>query len=93
MTDDFDIEREIAAVRERMLQPLSREQIVATEQWLQTDPDIAGRPLSEWTNDDWLRLARHMIKTVEVARDLSAEDIAEALNQPPRHPIPTLDEL
>ena len=55
--------------------------------------ETAERPIAEWDNDDWLRLARHMIKTVEVARDLSAEEIAEALNSPPRHRLPTFDEL
>jgi hypothetical protein len=44
--------------------PLSREQIVATELWMQTDTGITGRPIADWTNDDWLVLARHMIKVV-----------------------------
>ena len=32
-SEPFDMETEIAAIRERMRQPLSREQIVATELW------------------------------------------------------------
>ena len=74
-----------------MMQPLSREQIVANELWLQME--IADRPIVDWTNDDWLALARHMIKTVEIARDISAEEMAEAMNSPPIHPLPTFEEL
>jgi hypothetical protein len=34
--------------------------------------EIANRPIAQWTNDDWLRLGRNMIKVVEIARDISA---------------------
>jgi hypothetical protein len=61
--DDPDTEREIAAIRERMLQPVSREQIVANELCRQIE--VVDRPIADWTNDDWLRLARQMIETVE----------------------------
>ena len=95
MTNEpFDMEAEIAAIRERMRQALSREQIVANELWAQIE--TAERPIAEWDNDDWLRLARHMIKTVEVARDISAEEMANAMNMPwPADwpPLPTFDEL
>lgn len=37
---------------------------------------------SPWTNDDWLEFARHMIKTVEVVRDISAEEATAAMNAP-----------
>ena len=81
MTNEpFDPDGELAAIRERMRQPLSREQIVANELWAQIE--TAKRPIAQWDNDDWLRLARHMIKTVEVARDISAEEMAKAMNKP-----------
>jgi hypothetical protein len=87
---DPDLEAEIGAIRDRMAQPLSREQIVANELWAHLD----GKQLSTWTNDDWLRLARHMIKAVEIARDIPAEEMAKAMNEPRTGPpLPTFDEL
>ena len=80
----------VAAIRDRMAQPLSRKQIVANELWAHLD----GKHLPTWANDDWLTLARHMIQAVEIARDISAEEIAKAMNGPwfgP--PLLTFDEL
>ena len=54
-----------------MAQPLSKEQIVAYELW-----GIADR-----MHEHWWALAPHMIKPVEVGRDLSAGDTAKAMNQ------------
>jgi hypothetical protein len=54
-----------------------------------------GANLLTWTNDDYLRLARHLIETVKVARDISAEEMTVAINAPwPKDwpPLPTLDE-
>jgi hypothetical protein len=93
MTDE-PTEAELDAIRQEMIRPISREQIVANELWLQLD--IADRPTSDWTNDDWLALARHIIKTVEVAGDLSADNVAKAMEAPwPADwpPLPTFDEL
>ena len=78
MTD----EEELAAIRERMSRPLSREQIVANE----LAASLSGADLSTWTNDHYLRLARQMIEAVTVARDISAEEMTAAINAPPRHP-------
>jgi hypothetical protein len=53
-------------------------------------------PVEQWTDDDWLDFARHMIKTVEVARDISAEEAAAALHAPwPEDwpPLPRIGEL
>jgi hypothetical protein len=87
---DKPTEPEVDAIRDRMMQPLSREQIVANELWAQLD----GKNVSTWTNDDWLTLARHTIKAVDIARDFSAEEMAKAMNAPwPGPPLPTCDEL
>ena len=87
---DPDTEAELAAIRERMLMPISREQVVAQALWQAVEID--GRP-AQWQDDDWLALARHIIKVVEVACDISTEQVAKAMNSAPRHPLPTLDEL
>jgi hypothetical protein len=74
-------------------QPLSREQIVANE--LRAYIELA-KPLAQWANDDWLEFARHMIKTVEVARDISAEEATAAIHAPwPKDwpLLPKFDEL
>ena len=76
-----------------MCRPLSREQIVANE--LSAYIEFA-KPIAQWSNDDWLEFARHMIKTVEVARDISAEEATAAMNAPwPKDwpPLPSIDEL
>jgi hypothetical protein len=57
----------IAAIRECMMQPLSRERQVANE--LQLYLEIR-QPASD---DEWLAFARHMMAHT---RDLSAEDVA-----------------
>jgi hypothetical protein len=87
-----DLNAELAAIREQMFPRLLREQIVANELWARLD----AADLSTWTNDDSLRLARLMIETVTVARDISAEEMTAAINAPwLEHwpPLPTLDEL
>ena len=76
--EQFGMEAEITAIQARMAQRLSREQIVAYELWAQIE--TADRPIADRTHDDWLALAPHMIKTVEVARDQSAGDAAKAMN-------------
>jgi hypothetical protein len=86
---DPDPEAELAAIRERMLKPISREQVLAQALWQAVEID--GPP--QWQVADWLALARHIIKVVEVAGDISAEELAKAMNSPPRVPLPTLDEL
>jgi hypothetical protein len=64
--------------------------LIANELWAHLD----GNNLSTWTNDDWLTLARHMIQAVEIARDISAEEMAKAMNAPWTGPTqPTFDEL
>jgi hypothetical protein len=93
MTDEpFDPEAELAAIHARMRQPLSREQQIATE--LQLYLDLAApKPLAQWTDEDWLVMARYIIRVVEHSHDISAEDAAKAMDAPPRHPLPTFDEL
>jgi hypothetical protein len=92
MTDD-PTEAEIAAIHERMCQPLSRERIVATELQLYLDL-TRPKDLSLWTDEDWLRFARHMIECVDHARDISAEDAKKAMEAPWQGPpLPTFDEL
>jgi hypothetical protein len=74
-----------------MSRPLSREQIVANE----PAANLSDADLSTWTND-YLRLARQMIETVAVARNISAEEMTAAINAPrPKDwpPVPTLDDL
>jgi hypothetical protein len=78
MTD----EEELAAIRQRMSRRLPREQIVANE----LAANLSNADLSTWTNDDYLRLAHQIIETVTAARDISAEEMAAAINAPPRHP-------
>jgi hypothetical protein len=82
MTDEIEI------IRKRMLQPLSRERQVANELQLYLE---LHQPVA--TDDEWLAFARHMIETVECARDLSAEDVAAALNAPLRFQLPDFDDL
>ena len=48
-------------------QPLSREQIVANE--LSAYIEFA-KPIAQWTNDDWLEFARHMIKASKLPATL-----------------------
>jgi len=87
---DKPVEGELAAILDGIAQPLSREQIVANELWLHLD----GKPLSTWTNDNWLTLARRMMQTVEIARDISAEQMKAAMEAPwSGPPLPTFDEL
>ena len=74
-------------------QPLSREQIVANELCAYIE---FAEPLAQWTNEDWLEFARHTIKCVEIARDISAEEATAAMNAPwPKDwpPLPKFDEL
>ena len=52
-----------------------------------------AKPITQRINDDWLEFARHMIKCVEVARDISAEEATAAMNAPwPRNwpPLPRI---
>jgi hypothetical protein len=74
-----ELNAELAATHERMSPPLSREQIVANELCAYID---LATPIEQWTNDDWLDFARHMIKTAEVARDTSAEEATASMNAP-----------
>ena len=48
--------------------------LIASRPELWAQIETAETPVSEWTNDDWLRLARHIIETVKVARDISGCD-------------------
>jgi hypothetical protein len=94
--EPFDPDAELAAIRERMLQPLSREQQVAAELQLYLDLTAGldrAKDLSLWTDDEWLAFARHMIRCVDYARDISAEDVAKAMNSPPLFPLPMPDAL
>ena len=75
MTDEADN----AAIRTRMLQPMAREQIVANELSGYLDSPDGYPNLGTWTHDDWLRLAQHVIQTVEIASDFTPEDMARAL--------------
>lgn len=77
-----------AEIAQRMLQPLSRERQVANELQLYLE---LNNPIV--TDEDWLAFARHMIETVNHARDLSAEDVAAAMNSPPRFRLPEFDDL
>jgi hypothetical protein len=69
---------ELAAIRERMMQPISRGQQVATELWgyLTKVGPAPGQDFAAWST-----------------RDLSADDVATAMTSPPRFPLPTFDEL
>ena len=90
---NVELNAELAATHERMSRPLSGEQIVANE--LSAYIEFA-KPIAQWINDDWLEFARHMIKTVEVARDISAEAATAAINAPwPKDwpLLPKFDEL
>jgi Domain of unknown function (DUF4926) len=88
-----ELNAELAATHERLSHPPSREQIVANELCAYID---LATPVEQWTNDDWLDFARHMIKTAEVARDTSAEEATASMNAPwPKDwpLLPKFDEL
>jgi hypothetical protein len=91
MTDE-PTEAEIAAIRDAMMQPLSRERQIATE--MQLYLHVFDKDIALWTDDDWLAFARHMIPVVEHTHDISAEEMKAALNAPwTGPPLPTFDEL
>jgi hypothetical protein len=87
--EPFAHDAELAAIRERMMQPTSREQQVAAELWgyLTTVGPATGQDFVAWKDSDWLRFDAHMIKTVEHVRDLLGEDVATAMSSPPRFPV------
>lgn len=69
-----------------MAKPLTKEQIVANELWLY----LFDEDLSNWMDDDQLRLMLYMIVTVKVARDISAEEVVKAMNATWSKDWPTL---
>jgi hypothetical protein len=80
----------LEAIRAELTRPLSREQIVCNELWTW----LFDADLSTWTDEDWLKLSRHLIQTVETARDISAEEAAAAMEAPwLGPPLPEFDDL
>jgi hypothetical protein len=95
--EPFAPDAELAAIRECMMQPISREQQAAAELWgyLTTVGPATGQDFAAWTHDDWLRIAAHMIMIQD--RGTCPRSFGGGRGhgdeQSAREPLPTFDEL